>query len=216
MSCLSWLPEQQMSLVVKRSFDLVIGLLILILFMPVLFCIALLIRLDSPGPAFFVQKRLGKNGKVFNCFKFRTMVDGAEQGLSALFKKKPAFKGEWEANFKIRNDPRVTRVGRFLRKTSLDELPQIINVILGQMSLVGPRPRPLYELDGRRDNYEFQVGLRVRPGITGLWQVSGRNKLNFEQRVTMDAIYVRKWSLCTDFQLLLKTVGIVIKQRGAY
>ncbi|OPZ73861.1 MAG: UDP-glucose:undecaprenyl-phosphate glucose-1-phosphate transferase [Firmicutes bacterium ADurb.Bin456] len=181
-----------------------------------IYLIALLIKLDSRGPVFFVQKRLGRNGRVFNCYKLRTMVCDAEEVLGASLAKDSILKKEWEANFKLKNDPRVTRAGRFLRTTSLDELSQVINVIRGDMSLVGPRPRPLYELEVRKEDVTFQLGLAMRPGITGLWQVSGRNELDFEQRINLDAAYVRNWTLWLDISIAVKTIGIVLRQRGAY
>ncbi|MFA4886202.1 MAG: sugar transferase [Desulfotomaculaceae bacterium] len=204
------------SLLTKRILDLIAGIVILIISLPLLFVIVILIKLDSKGPAFFIQKRLGKNGKVFNCYKFRTMVLDAEERLWLSLIKQPALKQEWEANFKIKNDSRVTIIGRLLRKTSLDELPQIINVIRGEMSLVGPRPRPLYEMEGMEENHLFQAGLSVLPGITGLWQVSGRNELDFENRIWLDAVYVWNWSLWLDASLLLRTIGIVLRQKGSY
>lgn len=203
-------------LFIKRIFDLALSLIAFVFCLPVFWGFILLIKLDSRGPAFFVQKRLGRNGKVFNCYKFRTMVRDAETVLQLSLKKDPALKKEWDANFKLKHDSRVTPVGRFLRKTSLDELPQIINVIRGEMSLVGPRPRPLYELEGRSDDPLFHQGLTVAPGITGLWQVSGRNELNFEHRIKLDAFYVRNRTIWLDISLLFKTIGIVIRQKGAY
>ncbi len=200
----------------KRMFDLILGFLMLTATLPFFIVIALLTKLDSRGPVLFTQKRLGKNGKQFNCLKFRTMVGDAGDVLRHALEKDQALKEEWKFNFKLKNDPRVTRVGSFLRKTSLDELPQIINVLRGEMSLVGPRPRPLYELDGQKDDHLFYVGLTVRPGITGLWQVSGRNDLDFKQRILLDAIYVQNWSLQLDFLLLYKTIKVVLKQTGAY
>lgn len=203
-------------LIMKRVFDLTVGLFLFILYLPLLVIFALLIKLDSRGPAFFIQKRLGRNGKIFNCYKLRTMVRDAEEVLRISLERDPVLNKEWEANFKLKNDPRITRVGRFLRKTSLDELSQIINVIRGDMSLVGPRPRPLYELEARKEDELFHLGLTVRPGITGLWQVSGRNELDFEHRISLDAAYVRNWTLWLDISLLLRTISIVLGQRGAY
>ncbi len=200
----------------KRIFDLAAGISIFIISLPLLFIFVILIRLDSNGPAFFIQKRLGKNGKVFNCFKFRTMVLDAEEKLRLSLVEQPALKKEWEANFKIKNDSRVTNIGRLLRKTSLDELPQIINVIRGEMSLVGPRPRPLYEIEGMEGDDLFKAGLSVLPGITGLWQVSGRNELDFENRIWLDAVYVWNQSFWLDVSLLIKTVSIVLRQKGSY
>lgn len=200
----------------KRIFDLAVCSLILTLssFFFVLF--AILIKLDSKGSIFFTQKRLGKNGKVFNCYKFRTMIQNAEEALKSSLEKQPELRKEWEAHYKIKNDPRVTRVGLFLRKNSLDELPQLFNIIKGEMSLVGPRPRPLYEMEGRSEDVLFNIGLSVLPGLTGLWQVSGRNELDFRNRILLDAVYVCNWSLSQDVLLLLRTIGIVIKQKGVY
>nr|WP_245561133.1 sugar transferase [Desulfoscipio gibsoniae] len=200
----------------KRIFDLTLSFLLLTVSLPFFIIIALLTKLDSRGPVLFTQKRLGKNGKEFSCLKFRTMVGNAGDVLRHALEKDQALREEWEINFKLKNDPRVTRVGSFLRKTSLDELPQIINVLRGEMSLVGPRPRPLYELEGQKGNDMFYVGLTVRPGITGLWQVSGRNDLDFKQRILLDAMYVQNWSLKLDFLLLFKTIKVVLKQTGAY
>jgi len=208
--------SSKLSLFVKRIFDLIAGLLVFILCLPFLFVFAILIKLDSKGPALFIQKRLGRNGKVFNCYKFRTMVRDAEEALRLSLEKDPSLQKEWDANYKLKKDPRITRVGRFLRKTSLDELPQMINVIQGKMSLVGPRPRPLYELEGRREDELFHIGLALRPGITGLWQVSGRNELDFEHRIRLDAAYVRNRSLWLDIALLFRTISIVLWQKGAY
>lgn len=200
----------------KRLMDLVLGLIILTAGVPLLIALAILIKLDSRGPVLFIQPRLGRNGQVFYCFKFRTMVRDADQVLIGLLETDPALKSEWTANFKLKKDPRLTRVGRFLRKTSLDELPQIINVLGGEMSLVGPRPRPLYEMDAKKDDCIFNTGLLMRPGITGLWQVSGRNQLNFENRLQMDALYVSNWTLWLDILLLFRTIGAVFRRDGAY
>jgi len=203
-------------LIIKRLIDLLLGSIIFILGLPFFFIIAVLIKLDSQGPVFFIQQRLGEKGQVFNCFKFRTMVQDAGNLLQREIENNPEFKKEWSSNFKLKQDPRITRVGGFLRKSSLDELPQIINVLRSEMSLVGPRPRPLYELEGQESNYIFHNGLLVRPGITGLWQVSGRNNLDFLQRIQLDAEYVQNWSLTSDFKLLYKTVFIVLKRQGSY
>lgn len=201
---------------IKRIFDLTVCLIILTLSLFLFIIFAILIKHDSRGTIFFIQKRLGKNGKIFNCYKFRTMVQDAEAALQNTLEKQPELQKEWEANYKIKNDPRVTRVGRFLRKTSLDELPQLFNVLKGEMSLVGPRPRVLYEIIGRSGDARFMLGLSVLPGITGLWQVSGRNELDFSNRILLDAVYVRNWSFFKDILLLLKTIGIVLRQKGAY
>ncbi|MCL6479795.1 MAG: exopolysaccharide biosynthesis polyprenyl glycosylphosphotransferase [Peptococcaceae bacterium] len=203
------------NILVKRVFDIIVGLIIFLFILPVLAIFSILIKLDSRGPVLFVQKRLGRNGKIFNCLKFRTMLHNAEEVLKQSLEQDPELKKEWEENFKLKRDPRITRMGNFLRKTSLDELPQIINVLRGEMSLVGPRPRPLYELVGHNDPL-FSVGLSVRPGMTGLWQVSGRNELDFKQRIKLDAVYVRNWSVWLDISLLFRTVSVVLWQKGAY
>lgn len=191
-------------------------MLILAFSLPFLFIIAALIKTFSKGPVFFVQKRLGKNGKVFNCYKFRTMTINAEHVLIRFLEKNPALAEEWKANFKLKNDPRITGIGRFLRKTSLDELPQIINVMRGEMSLVGPRPRPLYELEGQENDFLFYLGLSALPGMTGLWQVYGRSDLDFKKRICLDAYYVMNWSLCFDITLLYRTVSIILRQKSSY
>jgi len=200
---------------IKRIFDFILALLILPVISPFLFLFAGLIKLDSAGPAFFIQKRLGRNGKVFNCFKFRTMCPGAEELLENSLEKDVLLKKEWESNFKLKKDPRVSRIGKFLRKTSLDELPQIFNVLRGEMSIVGPRPRPLYEMEGRQNDGAFLAGLSVLPGLTGLWQVCGRNELGFEHRIRLDASYVTNWSPWIDLWILIKTIYVVLWQKGA-
>jgi len=202
------------NLFIKRIFDLTAGSAIFIFSLPLLFLFGILIKLDSRGPVLFIQKRLGKNGKIFNCLKFRTMLQDAEEVLKCLLEKDPTLKIQWEVYLKLKRDPRITCIGRFLRKTCLDELPQIINVLRGEMSLVGPRPRADYELEGRQEDNIFQVGLTVLPGITGLWQVSGKNELNYEQRIRLDADYVANWSLWLDIVLLFRTIAVVIWQKG--
>jgi undecaprenyl-phosphate galactose phosphotransferase len=175
--------------------------------------IALLIRRDG-GPALFAHPRIGKRGKVFKCYKFRTMVIDAEKRLEDLLQKRPELRQEWTIERKLRQDPRINQLGRILRTTSLDELPQLINVIKGEMSLVGPRP----VVRGELSRYSDQVGyyLMVRPGMTGLWQVSGRNDLDYETRVYLDIWYVKNWSLWYDLIILIKTIKVVFKARGAY
>ena len=209
-------PAANCNFLMKRIFDLAACMLILTLSLILFFLFAILIRLDSKGPVFFIQKRLGKNGVVFNCYKFRTMILNAEEVLKSSLQAQPELRKEWEANYKLKNDPRVTRVGKLLRKTSIDELPQLFNVLKGEMSLVGPRPRALYEMSGMTDDALFSIGLSVLPGVTGLWQVSGRNELDFYNRILLDAVYVRTWSFSKDILLLLKTVSIVLRQKGAY
>ncbi|NMG19074.1 exopolysaccharide biosynthesis polyprenyl glycosylphosphotransferase [Brasilonema bromeliae] len=197
---------------VKRCFDLCCSIILLVILSPVYLLITLLIKLDSPGPIFFKQERIGLHCKKFKIWKFRTMVVNAEKMQKDLEAKNEIKDG---VLFKLKNDPRITRVGTFLRRYSLDELPQVFNVLLGQMSLVGPRPLPL------RDVEKFQTGHFIRqevlPGITGLWQVSGRSNIdNFEDAVKLDLSYIENWSLWLDLKILLKTVQVVLRKTGAY
>ncbi len=199
----------------KRVFDLVIGSIILIVTLPIMLLVAVAIKLDSPGPIIFPHRRIGRNGKEFRCFKFRTMHLHSEEMLLEHLEKDPGARNEWEKYAKLKaHDPRVTRVGRLLRKFSLDELPQIFNVFKGEMSLVGPRPYlPRERL--LLSNYADLI-LLSRPGMTGLWQVSGRNEIDFDGRLRLESWYVRNWSLWLDVTLLLRTAGVVLSRRGAY
>jgi Undecaprenyl-phosphate galactose phosphotransferase WbaP len=197
----------------KRLFDTVAALALLLVLSPAMLLMAWAVRRDG-GPALFAHPRVGKKGKVFNCYKFRTMVVDAEKQLENLLQRQPELRKQWQTERKLRSDPRVSQVGRFLRRTSLDELPQLINVIRGEMSLVGPRPVVRSELP----RYGDQVGyyLMVRPGMTGLWQVSGRNDVGYGERVRMDSDYARNWSLLRDLRVLLRTPGAVLRRSGAY
>lgn len=197
----------------KRLFDTFAALILLVLLSPLMLVVAWVIRQDG-GPALFAHPRIGKKGNVFNCYKFRTMVVDAEKQLEQLLQKKPELRTQWQKEHKLRSDPRVSPIGRFLRHTSLDELPQLINVIRGEMSLVGPRPVVRSELP----RYGDQVGyyLMVRPGMTGLWQVSGRNDVDYDTRVYLDTWYVKNWSLWHDLVILFKTISVVLSRRGAY
>lgn len=192
----------------KRLFDIVGSLALIILTSPLVLLMIVMIRLEG-GPAFFGQTRVGRNGKHFTCFKFRTMRVDAEAHLKALLARDPVAAAEYKQFHKLKCDPRVTKVGAFLRKTSLDELPQIFNVFKGEMSLVGPRPRLLKE----PSDFYYEA---VRPGITGLWQVSGRNQLTFAQRIALDIWYVRNWNVWYDVAILCKTVRVVLLREGAY
>lgn len=205
------LPRQPLA--TPRAFDVSVAALALVFLLPLLLLVALCVRLDDGGPALFRHSRLGQGGRSFGCLKFRTMVTNADVRLAELLQKDLAARAEWEATQKLSNDPRVTRLGRFLRASSLDELPQLINVIRGEMSLVGPRPivaaeRPFY---GRR----FEAYSRVRPGISGLWQISGRSDTSYRRRVACDVIYVRRRSLATDLKVLILTIPAVLTARGA-
>ena len=197
----------------KRAFDLVVSSLLLLILAPFFLGVMALIRRDG-GPAFFPSKRIGQTGKPIWCLKFRTMVADAEQRLADLLARDPAAAKEWRTGFKLRHDPRITAVGQFLRRTSLDELPQLINVLKGEMSLVGPRPILPDEVAeyGDQIDYYFQVS----PGITGLWQVSGRNGLDYRRRVALNSWYVKNWSLWHDVTILIKTVRVVLARDGAY
>jgi Undecaprenyl-phosphate galactose phosphotransferase WbaP len=200
---------------VKRLFDLVLGVTALVLALPVMLLVAILIKLDSPGPVFFGDRRLGKGGSEFNCYKFRTMFVQSDQILQQYLSRDEQARREWERYAKLRlNDPRVTRMGQWLRQWSLDELPQIINVLKGEMSLVGPRP--YLPRERAKMHYYIDTILETTPGITGLWQVSGRNEIDFEGRLSLDAWYVRNWGIWLDIVLLVKTIGVVLYRKGAY
>ncbi len=207
--------DSRLNQLMKRGFDIIISLLILPFILPLICIIGLAIKLDSPGGIFFLNRRLGKDGKIFNCYKFRTMYENNDEILREYLKKNPYARREWEKYKKLKGyDPRVTRVGRFLRKFSLDELPQIFNVLRGEMSLVGPRP---YLPREEKDMGEYkETILMTRPGITGLWQISGRNELTFDHRLQLDTWYVLNWSLWLDIVILLKTIVVVLKREGAY
>ena len=198
---------------IKRTLDLLGAVVGGILISPILVTIALLIRWDSPGPIFYGHRRLGVGGKHFCCWKFRTMHPRAEQLLENYLRDNPNLRAEWEHTQKLRDDPRITRIGRFLRKSSLDELPQLWNVLRGEMSLVGSRPIVDAEVPKYGEVYELYR--RIRPGISGLWQVSGRSNTSYSKRVAMDSYYVRNWSFWLDVILLIRTVKIVLLGRGA-
>ncbi|WP_457567466.1 undecaprenyl-phosphate galactose phosphotransferase WbaP [Desulfurobacterium sp.] len=199
----------------KRLFDLTVSVVLLPVLIPIILIIALMIKLDSEGPVFFVHDRIGKDGKVIKVIKFRTMYKDARQRLEKLLAENEEVRKEWETYFKLKNDPRITRIGRFLRKTSLDELPQIFNVLKGDMSLVGPRPVVKEEIEKYYRDFA-QYYYLVKPGITGLWQVSGRSDTDYDKRVRLDTWYVLNWSLWLDIIILVKTVKTVLKREGAY
>ena len=199
--------------IVKRGFDLLAATTLLILLSPVLTLIALLVKSDG-GPSVFGHTRIGRRGVSFKCLKFRTMVVNAEEVLKDFLAREPAAREEWERSFKLKDDVRVTRLGKFLRQTSLDELPQLWNVIRGEMSLVGPRPIIRAELHRYGGNARYY--LAVKPGITGLWQVSGRSDVDYPARVLLDVRYVKEQCLAVDLAILFRTVGVVLKRRGAY
>ena len=198
----------------KRTVDVAAALVGGALILPWVALVAVLVKLGSRGPVFYGQERIGTGGLTFRAWKFRTMVENADELLEEYLETDPGLRAEWGACHKLRDDPRVTKIGRFLRQTSLDELPQIWNVIRGEMSLVGPRPIVREEV--LKYGEEFDLYGKVRPGITGLWQVSGRSDTSYERRVAMDVHYVRNWSVWLDIYLLAKTVGVVLRKQGAY
>ena len=196
--------------VVKRIIDIVLGTIGMIICLPIFIIIAILIKTDSKGPVFFKHTRVGKNGKVLKIYKFRTMVQNAEELIKSFT---PEQKKEFEENFKLENDPRVTKVGRILRKTSLDELPQIINILKGEMCIIGPRPIIESELEkyGKNKN-KF---LSVAPGLTGYWEANGRSDVSYEERMALELYYVDHRSLWLDLKIFVKTIGSVLTGRGA-
>lgn len=199
---------------VKRTVDVAAALALLVFCAPLMAGIAGAIKLQDGGPILFRHTRCGRDGASFGLWKFRTMRLDAAERLATLLEDDPEAEAEWVRTRKLRRDPRVTRLGRTLRRSSLDELPQLVNILRGQMSVVGPRPVMADELEGygpARAAYEA-----VRPGVTGLWQVSGRNDLCFDARVALDAAYVRDWSLARDAAILARTVPVVLTARGAY
>jgi len=201
--------------IIKRLFDLLISVPALVVLSPLFLLIAILIKLDSPGPVLYVASRLGKGGTTFPCYKFRSMYLNADEILERYLEENPEAREEWEKFAKLRgHDPRLTRVGRFLRKWSLDELPQLWNVLRGEMSIVGPRPYLPREKE--KIGEYFDVILEVKPGITGLWQISGRNLTTFEERLRLDAYYIQNWSLWLDIKIMIRTFFVVLLGKGAY
>ncbi|MGL5872675.1 MAG: sugar transferase [Xenococcaceae cyanobacterium] len=200
---------------IKRLFDVIFSAFVLIFFSPIYLLLAILIAVSSPGPIFYVQQRIGRNFKPFRCIKFRTMVNNADAVLHEMLAD-PQLGQEFENNFKLKKDPRITWIGKFLRHTSLDEFPQFWNVLMGDMSVIGPRPlvpEELHKYGNRIDKV-----LTIRPGITGLWQVSGRNDIPYPQRIQIDVYYVNHHSWAIDLSIAIKTIGVVIfpRNNGAY
>jgi Undecaprenyl-phosphate galactose phosphotransferase WbaP len=204
------LPER----ILKRVLDLLVVAALCPFLVPAFCMIGCLIKLTSRGPLFFGHKRIGQDGRTFKAWKFRTMVHDADAVLRRHLDADPALAEEWRVTHKLRHDPRVTPLGRLLRRASLDELPQVLNVLKGEMSLVGPRPIVALEVEKYGDNYGLYC--RVKPGITGLWQVSGRNNTTYAERVTYDQYYVRNWSVWLDLYILKSTVRTVLTGDGAY
>jgi lipopolysaccharide/colanic/teichoic acid biosynthesis glycosyltransferase len=200
----------------KRLFDIIFSLLVLVFCAPLYLILAGLIVIGSPGPVFYIQERVGRNHRRFGCIKFRTMVINADRVLHEMMANSPEMQAEFEANFKLKDDPRITKIGKFLRMTSLDEFPQFINVLKGEMSVVGPRPLVPEEIP-RYGNYIHPV-LTIRPGITGLWQVSGRNDIPYSKRIQIDVSYAKCRNMWLDLSIVLKTILVMIipKNNGAY
>jgi exopolysaccharide production protein ExoY len=199
---------------VKRGFDFSSALLALLLFSPIFLMIAALVKLSDSGPIFYGHSRIGHNGRVFKCLKFRTMAVNGEELLRKYLRENPEAAEEWKATRKLKSDPRVTTVGTVLRKLSLDELPQLINILRGEMSVVGPRPVVDEELN-LYDSFATYY-LSTRPGLTGLWQISGRNDVSYESRIAFDTQYVQNWSLIGDVLIIAKTIPAVCLARGSY
>ena len=199
---------------IKIVFDYTLTIFGTIAISPILLAVAIWIYSDSPGPVIFKHTRIGKDGKPFPCYKFRSMCVDAKEKLAELLANDPESRAEWERDFKLKNDPRITKSGAFLRKTSLDELPQIFNVLRGEMSLVGPRPIIQEELE--RYGEHVADYLMVKPGITGMWQVSGRSDIDYAERVSLDSWYVRNWNVWIDILLLWRTFDVVLRRKGAY
>ena len=197
-----------------RAVDFILAVGALVFFAPLFALVAVLVKLEDGGPVMFAQERIGRGGKTFRCLKFRTMAVDAEAQLRDLLARDPAARREWELDHKLRNDPRITRVGAFLRASSLDELPQLWNIVVGEMSVVGPRP--IVKAEAARYGRHFKRYCAVRPGLTGLWQVSGRNDVSYRERVVMDVAYVRSRCLCLDLKIILRTVPAVLLRRGSY
>lgn len=202
-----------LSLAAKRVIDVVGAIVLAAVLLPLMLPILVAMGISS-GSILYRHRRVGQNGRIFKCYKFRTMVPNADKVLQDFLDRDPALKAEWLQDHKLRDDPRITFIGRFLRRTSLDELPQVWNVLKGEMSLVGPRPVVKEEL--LRYGRNVSAYLSVRPGITGLWQVSGRNDMDYRRRVAIDVYYVRNRTVLLDFYILLKTTGVVLSGSGAY
>ncbi|MDJ0571035.1 MAG: sugar transferase [Pleurocapsa sp. MO_192.B19] len=201
---------------IKRIFDIVFALFVLTVFSPVYFVLMALIAFNSQGPIFYVQQRIGKNHKPFNCIKFRTMVNNADEILETIMTNSDQMRQEFQDSFKLKRDPRITKIGKFLRLTSLDEFPQFWNVLKGDMSVVGPRPLVPEELPkyGRKIN----TVLKIKPGITGLWQVSGRNDIPYPKRVKIDVYYATSHNWLLDLWIIFKTINVIVfpRNNGAY
>ena len=208
--------KKKIYLKIKDLFDYIFSLIFLISGFPLFFLIAILVKFSSRGPIFFLHKRIGKNRKFFYCIKFRTMHVEADDILNNLLKKDEKSRIQFERIHKLKNDPRITPIGKFLRKSSLDEIPQFINVLKGEMSIVGPRP--IVDKEAKKYKNSLNKVLSIKPGITGLWQVSGRNNLSYKKRVFLDSLYVKNLNFLMDIRIIIRTLGVILfpNDRGAY
>lgn len=204
----------QLDAIAVRIMDITVASCALAFLAPLLLVIAALVYLVDPGPIFFAHRRVGRHGKSFPCLKFRSMVVDAEARLNHLLENDADAREEWIRDFKLRHDPRITKIGHFLRKTSIDELPQFLNVLRGEMSIVGPRP--IVQGEAVRYGRYFVDYIQVKPGVTGLWQVSGRNNVSYRRRVALDISYARNKCLALDLQILVKTIPAVLLAKGSY
>ena len=202
------------NLLIKKLIDYILILIAAPFLIPVMLILALGVKITSPGPVFYGHKRVGKNGKEIKCWKFRSMYINSQEMLEEILRTDPKRREEWAKDRKFVDDPRVTKFGKFLRKTSLDELPQIFNILLGQMSFVGPRPVTQDEIIQYYGNAEYI--LSVTPGLSGMWQISGRSDTGYEERINLDTYYIQNWSIWLDIWIIIKTVWVVLKGSGAY
>jgi lipopolysaccharide/colanic/teichoic acid biosynthesis glycosyltransferase len=198
----------------ERPINISLSLVILLFIAPLLIVVAAMVWMQDGGPAFYGQMRRGRDGRLFRCLKFRSMVMDSAERLNTVLATDPVARAEWARDHKLRNDPRITRIGLFLRKSSLDELPQLFNVLFGQMNLVGPRP--IVDAEIARYGWRYRYYCAVRPGITGLWQVSGRNDTTYRRRVALDVIYAQSKGLGLDFKILFMTIPAVLLRKGSY
>lgn len=202
------------SRLIKRGVDILIALTALVAILPLLLIVAAAVKLQDGGPVLFSHRRVGRDGREFGCLKFRTMRTDAADVLARLLASAPHLRAEWEESRKLKQDPRITPIGDVLRRSSIDELPQLFNVLCGQMSIVGPRPITREEL--QRYGEHVNLYLTARPGLTGHWQTSGRSEVEYHQRVLLDVEYVRSWSVIWDFVIMAKTIPVLFSRRGSY
>ncbi|MGI5172161.1 undecaprenyl-phosphate galactose phosphotransferase WbaP [Treponema sp. OMZ 840] len=205
---------RMLNLFFKRCIDLALLLIFSPLIVPLILLISILVKCTSKGPIFYGHKRIGKNGKQITTWKFRSMVMDADKRLKELLEKNPALKREWEENQKLEHDPRITGIGKLLRKTSLDELPQFFNILIGQMSFVGPRP--VVEAERKKYGDKFDYIFSVTPGLSGMWQISGRSSTGYDERIMLDTFYIQNWSIWLDIWIILQTFVVVVTGKGAY